>query len=519
MENTQIDTDYTFRPDKTANDILESLTRIEQTIGNLAYRINQIEKKLVTKVQLSQATAKGVPQEDMGTLTVPHPKPVHLRASVNMRSRGPVAANEDNRNPIFSVQASIPVNHTTGAAKLLLIAPISEMVKDIIGSKIFKNENYPMIQEEKRGLINLFGRGEGLDLAQCYDKDSLFNHGQNSTLSKGHLEVSCPAHDEWRQLDGLTPLDFENMTEMPRDGIRQSGMPPLDQETVLDLVNSYMENMNIMHPILIPRQVDALVKSFLKSTANCQSKHKNSFDSSPKDLDNLRQKQMQSPEFGGQIEPKSKVSDYRPCYPFRSIRTALVLLILALGKICQHNTKIPDVASTSEDDIYNAPDNGPILSSSSQQSPVLSTMSPDMSFLQEAEEIFSRNQPNFIKPFGHVPLDRLSGYPHRSSLKPRNLDVIPGLAYFALATDIIGNQIGGHTLQHVHVNILAGLYHGQLARVLESHAYIYQACCSLQILLQPELERFRQLKQDMHAVPVKDNPLVFAFWTCLQLER
>jgi hypothetical protein len=70
-------------------------------------------------------------------------------------------------------------------------------------------------------------------------------------------------------------------------------------------------------------------------------------------------------------------------------------------------------------------------------------------------------------------------------IKPRNLDVIPGLAYFALATDIIGNQLGGNSLQHVHVNILAGLYHGQLARVLESHAYIHQACRSLQVILRP----------------------------------
>ena len=67
----------------------------------------------------------------------------------------------------------------------------------------------------------------------------------------------------------------------------------------------------------------------------------------------------------------------------------------------------------------------------------------------------------------------------------KNLDVIPGLSYFAMATDIIGNQLGGNSLQHVHLNILAGLYHGQLGRVLESHAYISQACRSLLVILRP----------------------------------
>lgn len=34
-----------------------------------------------------------------------------------------------------------------------------------------------------------------------------------------------------------------------------------------------------------------------------------------------------------------------------------------------------------------------------------------------------------------------------------------------------------------------------------------------------KLDRFKNLKQDSIPVPAKDNPLIFAFWTCLQLER
>jgi hypothetical protein len=34
-----------------------------------------------------------------------------------------------------------------------------------------------------------------------------------------------------------------------------------------------------------------------------------------------------------------------------------------------------------------------------------------------------------------------------------------------------------------------------------------------------KLDRFKKLKADNIIPPAKDNPLIFAFWTCLQLER
>jgi hypothetical protein len=63
--------------------------------------------------------------------------------------------------------------------------------------------------------------------------------------------------------------------------------------------------------------------------------------------------------------------------------------------------------------------------------------------------------------------------------------MMPGLAYFAFATDILGNQLGGNSLQHVHAYILAGLYHAQLARIMESSAYIANASRILQVILRP----------------------------------
>ncbi|KAH8820897.1 hypothetical protein F5884DRAFT_661141 [Xylogone sp. PMI_703] len=535
--------------DKTTSDILEGLMRIEKTMGTLYSKISRVEKALIANVPQAEAALKEEPQEGaLDEVVVPTapiaeyaPRPsISSDTQIPLASASPYSVTtaqpqrllertepeeetedeEDGGDPIPPGQPSIPVNHTTGAARLLLVAPIAEMAKDVIRTEKIKNEKYPMIQEERRGLIRLFGKGEGLDLAQGYDKDPLNDHGSDTTPSDSHSEVSSPAGEEWGQLGGLTPPGSGGVIEVRRGGISQDGMPPLDRETVLDLVKSYMENMNIMHPILIPRRVDALVESFLKSIPESQPKHKSVSALFAANPDSPGQKRKRSPGLGEQFEGGIKVSDYKPGHPFRSISTALVLLILALGKICRHTSRIPDVVPDREHDAYSSPHarNGHV-SSSLQSSPIMSTASSGLPSPQDGgERLYPRSRPSSVEPYARTPLEGVSGYPQRTSSKLKNLDVIPGLAYFALATDIIGNQIGGNSLQHVHVNILAGLYHGQLARVLESHAYIHQACRSLQVILRPKLERFRRLKQSMHAVPVKDNPLIFAFWTCLQLE-
>jgi len=65
----------------------------------------------------------------------------------------------------------------------------------------------------------------------------------------------------------------------------------------------------------------------------------------------------------------------------------------------------------------------------------------------------------------------------------RNIDILPGLAYYAYATDILGNLYGGNELAHAQAFLLAGLYMGQYARVLESWSWISSACRVCHILV------------------------------------
>jgi hypothetical protein len=70
-----------------------------------------------------------------------------------------------------------------------------------------------------------------------------------------------------------------------------------------------------------------------------------------------------------------------------------------------------------------------------------------------------------------------------SSREPRNMDVTPGLEYFAAATDILGKHAGGNSLCHVQVSILASIYHGQRAQDSQRHAYLHEAARALQVIL------------------------------------
>jgi hypothetical protein len=99
-----------------------------------------------------------------------------------------------------------------------------------------------------------------------------------------------------------------------------------------------------------------------------------------------------------------------------------------------------------------------------------------------------------------------------SNPQGKNMDVIPGLSYFALAADILGELPGGVEVSHIQANLLAGLYMGQLARILPSHYYISVACRACQILI----ESTDYKSHNMRAA--RRNLINFAFWTCLQLE-
>lgn len=400
---------------------------------------------------------------------------------------GPIALDDEEEEPgpeVSPGKPTIPVNHTTGAARLLLEPSIECLIRDFDHEKLRKwKEKYPVLQEASRGVLRLYGRGEGVDRPPGYERQ--VDYGAEGTPSDAHSDISSPAGEDWGQVGGLTPGAEDNSPPVQRGIIDIEGMPDFSRETVERYVKSYNDHLNIMHPILVPRHLDALVGIFLKSIPGSSIKPRQvetrfpmaSFVGSSQHLESPGQKRKRSPGTTADSPEVPHNTDLKPGHPFRSIGTALVLLVMALGAICEHKTGIPDIAKDQNDDHSAA--GSPQMRNSHPRSPIQAspTLSSATGLPSPQDGMFSRSRRTSSEGAHYHVKSRPSRH--------RNLDLIPSLSYFALATDILGNQNGGNSLQHVHANILAGLYHGQLGRVLESHSFIHNACRALQHILRP----------------------------------
>lgn len=381
-------------------------------------------------------------------------------------------------------EPTIPLGHTTEAANLLEKPGVAHLVKGIIGPRLpIKTVRYAAEQEKRRGQLRFFGRGEGIDYTPGYEKDNSSDHLSESTPGDNYSENSSPA-GEYERAGILSPPTF---SQEPSVFEEYSADRKLDfsEETIKTLVQSYKDNINNMHPIFTFSHIDKMVLLFLKTQArsrpNPTSNPHASFTVSTKswDVESPGSKRKRSPAGEPQDVPKTS-SQTRPDHPSRpadrSLNTGLVLLILALGKVCLHTKKIYDVASLFSAE--HARTNSPLVRNGYPSSPVQN--SPTFSSIADINHRSRRQSTE-----GNLPKVDVS--------KTYNMDWIPGLDYFAYGTEIIGSQLGGNRLQHVHLGLLAGLYHGQLGRVVDSHAYIFQASRCLQEVLKKWVDLFSTL--------------------------
>ncbi|KAK4237469.1 hypothetical protein C8A03DRAFT_34586 [Achaetomium macrosporum] len=521
--------------DKIAADILDTLLLLRDRFEAFEQRMDKLEREMVRIRPSADLQTEPAPDEDERPESAGSAPPTAEDA--NSPSAEDASAAKPDMNTLEAITItrdmmeekevepgpivppgvpSIPHNHTTLAAFLLKWPPISVLVRGILEAENVKYvDEFPIRQEERRGLLRIWGRGEGLESSIRVDKAD-----REALRDAGAMEV---VQDDVSDAGGApSPLDCWggiSGSPGPIDGKPVVAMQTLDfSETIVwKYVQSYQDNIQNMHPLIIPVELKAMVKVFLNTVQQSMSRQPRGsniakFVGTPSSQPETGSKRKRSPAPDGAESPSASPKSAKPVFQ-RSINNALVLLVLALGKICLHKDRIPDVVPVSEP-VHSSPAarNGYPASPTQASSPSHSSHpSP-----KEGSE----------RPPG--PSRRSSfqgGGPSAkggTSLK-RNLDVIPGLDYFAYATDILGGQLAGTSLRHIYAYLLAGLYHGQLGRVLESYAYIKEAGFALQIKMRPSLDRFRKLQAAMHidqnAVTEKsDNQLVFAFWTCLQLE-
>ncbi|KAI1249775.1 hypothetical protein MGN70_009389 [Eutypa lata] len=231
---------------------------------------------------------------------------------------------------------------------------------------------------------------------------------------------------------------------------------------VMDYMESFTRNILNIYPILIPQELGAMVQTFMDQTGH--KRKRSSLENEP-------------------------------------INEVLVLLVVALD-----------------------------TSSSSTRSPESShTSPPHSSSLPTFNRDYEARQSS-LSP-GAISMD-LNSNSHKRIPGP-----VPGMEYFDLAKQLMVNHLDGHSLEHIQVFILTALYCGQLGCVKQSWSYISLASEKLQVIMKSlvkaalfvieiltDCTSILKDTKDGDLRPIQtglsgENLVLFAFWTCLLLER
>ena len=397
-----------------------------------------------------------------------------------------------------SAGVSVHIDHTTAVHRLFRWPLIAALFED----RRIPKENYVMEHEQRKGLLRIYGKGQGIDRydgAQSGVASSPMS--TNSSEDASQSPSTSSDDDLWGYELGLPhTVDgkfFNNEKDHP-GGLTISGTLQLDRTTMHELLDSYLTNLHILHPFLDKTRLKRMVEKIHRDyNSRVQENSAHPPDSAtyaqhPRPLKRKHSNDDQPQETGN-----TAILNRAPTEPKlpRRMSTAVVLLVMALGKMCLHTKPLPGFAGDVNKE-------GP--SSSHATSPENHTLSPSttVSSPMSAGDIRNRTRhPTSIS-------ETLS---HGSSRRgDRNIDVIPGLGYFAKALEILGT-LPGNDLQYVQATLLAGIYTAQLACVIESWTWIQQACRACYFLVvDPTFAKEKDHK--------KVDLIRFAYLTCLQLE-
>ncbi|KAF1963539.1 hypothetical protein CC80DRAFT_8306 [Byssothecium circinans] len=353
---------------------------------------------------------------------------------------------------------------------------------------------YPLYYEQERGLLRVWGVGEGQD----------WNDGVQGVASPGSYAESdapSPASINGREgLWGQPPTGHSSPSTMNGDlpryrepsSLGSDGKPDFRMSTLRGLLDSYMTHVHILHPLLPPSQLEKMIEDFGKLySPDARVSHSVSPAAIPDRLNPSLKRKRSSSMFG---DSNGLADDQSKAGVERSLRNAIVLLVSALGKVCEHKTDLPAPKA----------DRNPF-----------STGTPE----------YSRNSPRMSQ--GSVRSDDTEG-------SSKNIEILPGMVYFSHATDILGNQAVGNTVAHAQAFVLAALYLAQFGRVLDSWGWITNACRAALVLIKADLPRINRdrINRDASDGAVQEpveprlpkheqhrlNLVKIVYWTCLSLE-
>ena len=386
-------------------------------------------------------------------------------------------------DPVAARTNEIYIAHNTAAQKLFRWRSIKQLLQQSSALKFSdRTESYVMDYEINKGVVRTYGKGrQQRDSGSGSSPSVAADSPTPSNISPPGDETSTTSSPDSSSDWGHWGTDFMPAVADTRPtsdvgGLNPDGTLKLEARTISRLLQSYIDNIHIMHPFVDQRELTRMVDQFKRRhNPNDSTSSRVGFavpvnanldavrDSHA--IHNRAQKRKHSDgQFYGPLGESNAPSPMSPKILFeKSPETALTLLVLALGKICECRTPLP----------------GPVPENLRERG---QTDSPPAGYAQTMRNSPSASSHSTTGTSARSPLNnsrapvsspRTSGLDIPSST--RNADVIPGLAYFAQATVIMGPLTGLQTLTLAQCYLLAGLYTGQLANTSESLTWIQMA--------------------------------------------
>lgn len=418
-------------------------------------------------------------------------------------------------------------DHRTGAHNLILLWPsVRPFFKDMR-----EYDRSYVTEAEERGIIRINGKGQGVE-----DQETAIPPGPASP-ARGPGGPGSPARSEDSHDSAPTPREglwgrgyissvstTASRTYGMQGGLLADGTLDISTTTVNSLFDSFMKHMYIMHPFLDRKRTRRMVDTFIKyySPSGISGP---GFATSGRHQANGESgrgtKRARSDD--GPIKTATPISENSTKTPLQiehSPANAIVLMILALGKICQCTEPLPGVLGDKTSSVQSLP---PVTNGNPTSSPLPMQFKPP--------PFSPRTTPNAQS----TPSDgsRVESRSRRQSLdasvsggnNAKNIEFVPGLAYYAKGAEIIGGHFDGSDLMHAQMFLLSALYKGQLARVKESAGSLFLAgkICQ-QLVIRHKLYRQRGAEK-LELLEVQEilkdrrkRGILLAASTCLQLE-
>ncbi|KAJ5784808.1 uncharacterized protein N7503_010020 [Penicillium pulvis] len=321
------------------------------------------------------------------------------------------------------------------------------------------------------------------------------------------LSLASSAHDGADGGSKSTKFHVEASITDSCAEIDQSGALRLGEKASWRYYQSYLDHMHGLHPFL-GEQLDRTVEAFIK----CYSPQKSTLTTEA----NCCHASERSP--GGPLDVPSSPGHLVEV----DIDNAIILLIFAVGAICENNSSTPSPVLKQRVDCSLPRLSGAVrsatLGGSTQAVNVVFTPAP-LHCVHQMAAFSNKPQHTPSKPFSFLASNpNIGGIEYRGPTHTGrdecgnvvNQPVVPGLALYRFAIATIDFFGGASSIEYVHACLLAGLYAGQLADPFQSHAWISEATRACQLLV--PRSPFADMKDHT------EESVILAYWNCLHLE-